>query len=1040
MPNVGQVGRNNGITGLFDLPGFVAKFGVKIYKWEVRQTGKTRTRYGRGSNFYGAPKWLVSGGNWILKASFDPATMPPAPDQWKGQTGSATVQIMEGRQIVQPLLVNDFGFDFDASKNTIPGIAIAATATGPAVYDGWDSVPATDPTKSDQQQYEGTSWTFDPNKIQDAGEITIDWWGNVDDTDVAELTKLEQVLAAAALPPGYKKREGTIRRQAVDGGIIVLRYGRTDTKDDVLLPRNTRNTDPSKLDSRAHAADFNQLPADPMEPHTVLVGRSSVKLNDAITLNDADYGPRTNTQTLEQDGSFARIDDLGLDSEGQNTKQFDTAAEVPEVPSSPDPTLQHVARSIQEVTADQSKAVDYFQVNTSVERLLFPETPKVTDPFGLASTSTYGNVFPTGDEPSMPVISGLVFRQKRVLTLSSPNTSDDSVVFWQFAERTSADDETFDRTRSSVDANDITSNQTLAFIFVNGSPPTPGELVMSGLKLVDFADQRLTNVAASNLFLRVYRYGKLDSLDDLKLPKIKTTVDANHIEDDAIRVKEWSTDDSPPDAPDDPPTNNVELITYTDLKITPVIDATPGLNLRVFMYGPANSGHRRILDNYETTTNTDHLEESAIRAYLDGDSVPSTPANMLLRDTKVRPLTLALGTNRTLTVLVFGTRTHTQDATYPRIKTYDDPINIDDDAVRAEFWNVGDTPPATATDPPANNVKQIGFTDVPWTPQKNMRVFVYGPKSTGDSLVLDNYQTSLDASAIASTAVRAALDGDSIIDPTDQPYVLRRTIIRPITLGLGVNRVLTVKEYGLTTSEDDVTFRESDAVDDPFRLFTRRITTLESSGTGTTPGDFSLTQRNLLIGDKEYAGNEVQQFNRQLKRLTKLYSTDSKTVEGNISAERVRLVNIGNIVNVIVSRQRGSAGSRIALAAIEWWRSTGIIEITRRFEVATDPMESLLHLSQLTTRNNGQILGINAGFLMYVGASWIYAAGISSSRVIGIKYKLAFDSLLFQQTIDGGEYDTALTTVPVGYAVLGTLGLELIIQYPVLSDLSFVYA
>jgi len=106
-------------------------------------------------------------------------------------------------------------------------------------------------------------------------------------------------------------------------------------------------------------------------------------------------------------------------------------------------------------------------------------------------------------------------------------------------------------------------------------------------------------------------------------------VDANSITDDSVRTKEWFTNESPPATPDDQPTNNVKLITYTDLTVYPVIDATPGLMLRVFLYGARDSKDEQILANYQTTTDASALTSDAIRAYLDGDPVPSTPSGLV---------------------------------------------------------------------------------------------------------------------------------------------------------------------------------------------------------------------------------------------------------------------------------------------------------------------------------------------------------------------------------------------------------------------------
>jgi hypothetical protein len=188
--------------------------------------------------------------------------------------------------------------------------------------------------------------------------------------------------------------------------------------------------------------------------------------------------------------------------------------------------------------------------------------------------------------------------------------------------------------------------------------------------------------------------------------------------------------------------------------------------------------------------------------YLTAGGVPSAPtapsAELQLTLTHIEEINPIVSKR----IVGFEVLNSQQKRTFPKIQTTDDANNIADDAMRAEFWNVGDTPPALPSDAPANNVKLIDFTDVPITPTQNMRVWLYGPHDSRDKVVLPNYETVADASDLQSTAVRACLDGEAISDPAG--YVLRSTKTHPITLSLGVNRTLTVKVYGLRTTAQDI--------------------------------------------------------------------------------------------------------------------------------------------------------------------------------------------------------------------------------------------
>jgi hypothetical protein len=176
-----------------------------------------------------------------------------------------------------------------------------------------------------------------------------------------------------------------------------------------------------------------------------------------------------------------------------------------------------------------------------------------------------------------------------------------------------------------------------------------------------------------------------------------------------------------------------------------------------------------------------------------------------------------------------------QRRTFPRISTTDDGANLEDEAVRAEVWDTAGTAPATPTDAPGSNVKLITFTDTPVSPTQNMRVWLYGPRSPRDKIVLPNYETRADPENVEGTAIRAGLDGETIADPVG--YVLRRTRTIPVTVELGVNRTLTVKEYGLRTTAEDVSMPGTWTEVDPLGLESRgKITQVYDTALGT-PAD-----------------------------------------------------------------------------------------------------------------------------------------------------------------------------------------------------------
>jgi hypothetical protein len=392
--------------------------------------------------------------------------------------------------------------------------------------------------------------------------------------------------------------------------------------------------------------------------------------------------------------------------------------------------------------------------------------------------------------------------------------------------------------------------------------------------------------------LRLTSFDTRSSAQKRGFEREHTKDDPLNIDDDAIRWKVWNEGDTPPAAPDLPPANNVKLVAFDDIRLTPTIGAVKGQFLRWFLYGARSTGDEHKLPNYSTDTDPFALENHAVRAGLDGEAFVDPGAAFVLRMVGTKPLTLGLGVNRLLTVKVYGVRTtlddrqmphrfanadaqkiesdgeylevyntadgepadptptlgelqnvgkkieeidqqHSQKTTkqdvlnsaqrhtFPKIKTDDDPQNIEDESFRSQTWS--GTAPDDPDDPPSNNVKLILRTDVPLTPGTAsspaiyQRIWLYGPKDSGDRLILPNYETADDPSQLESTALRAALDGQPFPEPGGI-YQVRGVKTVPVTLGLGINRLLTVKVYGVRTTKQDETLPGTYSETDPLGL------------------------------------------------------------------------------------------------------------------------------------------------------------------------------------------------------------------------------
>jgi len=372
-----------------------------------------------------------------------------------------------------------------------------------------------------------------------------------------------------------------------------------------------------------------------------------------------------------------------------------------------------------------------------------------------------------------------------------------------------------------------------------------------------------------------------------------------------------------------------------------------------------------------------------------------------------------------------------------------DPALIQDGSVRV-LYNTTSTPDSA----PAVSGKVHFRTTVKRVGKVKYRyVYEYRYRTSAQAMAAEKYRVATDISGIESRAVTAEV------------YLVASPPATPTysTFGLNSSFVLTDKDdvetpnplyrlrvylWALLTNLEKLTFPQNRVADDPFGLFHEDIFTLESSGTGTTNGAFATTQRDLYVGSKEYGGVAVQQFNRNLKALRRRIINDSKTVRGNIGSGNSPsyLGNIGSIVQVARALANGPNQTEIILQAIEYWRIVGTIYVTRRFTVTSDITETILHVNQMNKVNNGALLGINAGFLMYKGAQFTYVGGLPSMRPTGVVYKLLFDILRFQSSVSTRIAYYGNAGITPGQQNITGLGIGVGVTFPLSDDLSFIWA
>jgi hypothetical protein len=499
------------IQTYIDAPGLLP--GIKIFgdtiTYRVRQEGKPRPRFGRGSNGQVNYRHLYTNTSGLFTFEKMEAAWP-SPDVWKGVRGTiehvfhSEALVANGptveRKITIPIMLMDWSIDFDLSKKIdVPKPAIGWVATGPAVFSGWPGTQPTftEPSKSDQQQYENTSWTIDLEGIASSGQLTIDWWSSaVADTDVAEIAKLVEYAAAKGLPTGFKKRGNTIVRNSSDGGTIVMQVGLTTTKEDLENAGTYRMDDPKRLASAQAVAKVNAVPS--LAAPFIDRGTTVREINDNTFLYTKQGGLRSTQDDIEFPGTFLNLDNSDLTSTGQNTKVFDTAdGEPDDVDPRADSGLQVVGHRVVKENSLRSSKVTLYGKDTPQQSIEQENSYQFVDPSGLASARQDALIDATPSTSSGYVSRGLQTKLQ---------THDHTLTINRMGLLTEAQAREFPGTYTEDDVSDLTTRAVETVIHATITTPTPN--VPAGLQRVGSRSVRVTDDLTTGKSETVYSYAK----------------------------------------------------------------------------------------------------------------------------------------------------------------------------------------------------------------------------------------------------------------------------------------------------------------------------------------------------------------------------------------------------------------------------------------------------------------------------------------------------------------------------------------------------
>lgn len=297
------------------------------------------------------------------------------------------------------------------------------------------------------------------------------------------------------------------------------------------------------------------------------------------------YFARTTTKDdVENDNSSARLDVSDLDELGEIC-QVTASAAPPSIPSTPVVGCQHVGTSTKKLHATAWRHTFRYEKDTNAQKEVNRRAYAAVDPSGLKSQSAAATVDGT---PSTP--AGLVLRETRTENLTNDHTISTKLA----GERTTADDETFPRTKYQTDDGAIDQDTYVAVTFTTGGSPSAPS-TPSGMVLVDYVDMPLTNASASNLSLRLYHFAFVNSATRVINGRTSRTVDPNVLESEQVKADIWDTGGAEPAVPSTP--SGLKL----NRKLYVPIPSHATKQVRVFEYAVLDSADRV---NYATIKST----------------------------------------------------------------------------------------------------------------------------------------------------------------------------------------------------------------------------------------------------------------------------------------------------------------------------------------------------------------------------------------------------------------------------------------------------
>lgn len=520
-----QRGRNNGVTGLVELPGQSAKFYLSVYGFSRAMQAATKRRVGRGTGAMARLRSVLVSGQLVVSGIVRGDAYCET-TTFQGEEGTITLQFDEGKTCAVPVKITSSQISHDENSEYAWRIALTCEITGQPVWAGFgvQQTPAAI-TYTDQELYEGKGTTYDPSGLQDGATIYVDVVGTAD-TDAAEVAKIAALIAAQTPAiAGLKWRVGSLVSRDPFGCVFSLQASRTSTADDVNMPATFVTVDQSGLKTAAQVSAINATPSVPAGQ--VARATTTKPLNDGKTQTLIETGLETTAEERAREQESDVTDSQGL-KDVYHVVQHDNATPPAAASGFTLVDTKHVELPAKThgVTGVKDEYVFQFARAGSKDRIEAAGTQVRSDAGGVSPAETLRIVAASQPDTPDPENEDLVL----VGVDAEPVPDNPAMIAYTFryGARNSAEELADDGSETVVDASDLESGAVVAVVHTSETAPSTPTSPNAGQKLVRRKSRR-----RGLRWVHVFFYGWETTKEELTREKTFTRLDPDSVESKA---------------------------------------------------------------------------------------------------------------------------------------------------------------------------------------------------------------------------------------------------------------------------------------------------------------------------------------------------------------------------------------------------------------------------------------------------------------------------------------------------------------------------